>query len=77
MREAGLIEGQCEAKVVIYYLAEERVRLVIDVLARIFSEDVPPRLAGADPGVALPLVSSWASFARLPPPSHEGNGDGY
>ena len=43
------------------------MRLVIDALARIASEDVPPRLAGADPGVALPLVSSWASFARLPP----------
>ena len=66
LREARGIEGRREAKAVIYHLADERTRHLLDALHRIFS---PEGLAApAAPTPPRPRVASSAgaaSFARV------------
>jgi DNA-binding transcriptional ArsR family regulator len=66
LREAGVIEGRRQAKAVIYSLADERTRHLLDALHRIFGPEGLAALA-AQPS-ARPRVISWAgaaSFARV------------
>ena len=66
LREAGVIEGRREAKAVIYHLAHEQTRHLLDALHRIFS---PEGLAALAAQTSLrPRVASSAgaaSFARV------------
>jgi DNA-binding transcriptional ArsR family regulator len=66
LREAGLIEGQRQAKAVIYSLADARTRHLIDALYRIFSPEGLSALEAQTP--TRPRVISLAgaaSFARV------------
>jgi DNA-binding transcriptional ArsR family regulator len=63
LREAGVIEGRREAKAVIYHLADERTRHLLDALHRIFSPEglaapaaptSPPRRRALRPSLASP-----------------------
>src|ERR1700726_5074684 len=68
LREAGVIEGRREAKAVIYHLADEQTRHLLEALHRIFS---PEGLAALGVQTARrPRVASAAdaaSFARVTP----------
>jgi DNA-binding transcriptional ArsR family regulator len=66
LREAGVIEGRREAKAVIYHLADEQTRHLLDALRRIFGPEGPTALAA--PTYPRPRVASAAgaaSFARV------------
>jgi DNA-binding transcriptional ArsR family regulator len=69
LREAGIIEGRREAKAVIYFLADVRMRHILDALHRLFSPQGMQSLAESPPGSALGRGLSWtgaAQFARVP-----------
>jgi DNA-binding transcriptional ArsR family regulator len=72
LREAGVIAGRKEAKAVIYHLADERVRHLLDALHRIF-DPAGLRAPGAESlSQSRPRVASSdgaASFARVLSPS--------
>ena len=66
LREAGVIEGRREAKAVIYHLADEPTRHLLDALHRIYCREglaVPTAQASARPRVASSMGA--ASFARV------------
>ena len=66
LREAGVIEGRREAKAVIYRLADEQTRHLLDALHRIFCPDGLAALApqtSARQRVASSMGA--ASFARV------------
>ena len=66
LREAGVIEGQRQAKAVIYSLADARTSHLLDALQRIFSPEGLSALAAPTP--TQPRVVSAAgaaSFARV------------
>jgi DNA-binding transcriptional ArsR family regulator len=68
LREAGVIEGRKEAKAVIYHLADERVRHLLDALHRIFGPAGLQTLGAEPPHQSRPRVASSAgaaSFARV------------
>jgi DNA-binding transcriptional ArsR family regulator len=66
LREAGVIERRRQAKAVIYHLADERTRHLLDALRRIFCPEGLPALA-AQTSPRPRVVSSMgaASFARV------------
>lgn len=65
LREAGVIEGRREAKAVIYRLAAEQMRRLVEALHDVFGADRRAPPAAPPP----PLASSRgaASFARVGP----------
>jgi DNA-binding transcriptional ArsR family regulator len=68
LREAGVIEGRKEAKAVIYHLADQRVRHLLDALHRIFDPAGLQGLGAEPPQQSRPRVASSAgaaSFARV------------
>src|SRR6202043_1964881 len=68
LREADVIEGRKEAKAVIYHLADQRVRHLLDVLHRIFDPAGLQGLGAEPPQQSRPRVASSAgaaSFARV------------
>jgi DNA-binding transcriptional ArsR family regulator len=68
LREAGVIQGRREAKSVIYHLADERMRHLVDALHRIFCPNgLAAFIAETSDKPRPPLVSTAgaASFARV------------
>ena len=66
LREAGVIEGRREAKAVIYHLADERTRHLLDALHRIFSpEGLAAPAAPTSPRPRVASSAGAASFARV------------
>ena len=66
LREAGVIEGRREAKAVIYHLADERTRHLLDALHRIFSpEGLAALTAQTSPRPRVASSAGAASFARV------------
>jgi DNA-binding transcriptional ArsR family regulator len=69
LREAGVVQGHRESKSVIYRLADERIRHLLDSLQRIFCPDGVAAFV-AEPSQATPgrVASTWgaAVFARVP-----------
>jgi DNA-binding transcriptional ArsR family regulator len=66
LREAGVIEGRREAKAVIYHLADERTRHLLDALHRIFSpEGLAALTAQTFPRPRVASSAGAASFARV------------
>jgi DNA-binding transcriptional ArsR family regulator len=68
LREAGVIAGRKEAKAVIYHLADERVRHLLDALHRIF-DPAGLQALGAEslpqPRSRVASSAGAASFARV------------
>jgi DNA-binding transcriptional ArsR family regulator len=68
LREAGLIEGRREAKAVIYHLADEQTRHLLDALHRIFCpEGLAALAAKTSPRPRVASSMGAASFARVAP----------
>jgi DNA-binding transcriptional ArsR family regulator len=66
LREAGVIEGRREAKAVIYHLADEQTRHLLDALHRIFSpEGLAALTAHTSPRPRVASAAGAASFARV------------
>jgi DNA-binding transcriptional ArsR family regulator len=66
LREAGVIEGRREAKAVIYHLAHEQTRHLLDALHRIFSpEGLAALAAQTSPRPRVASSAGAASFARV------------
>ena len=69
LRDAGVIEGRREAKAVIYRLAHEQTRQLLDALYRIFGPDgqatqtarTPPRIASSMGAASFASVASQDS----------------
>ena len=70
LREAGVIEGRREAKAVIYRLAHEQTRQLLDALYRIFGPDgqatqtvktSPPRITSSMGAASFAIVASQDS----------------
>lgn len=68
LREAGVIEGRREAKAVIYHLADERLRQLLDALHRIFCPAGVSALVTEQPSSQSPStvpIAAAAVFARV------------
>lgn len=68
LREAGAIEGRREAKAVIYFLADERIRLLVEALHAVFCPDgvqTWSRALGQAPAGPVRGADSAARFARV------------
>jgi DNA-binding transcriptional ArsR family regulator len=66
LREAGVIEGRREAKAVIYHLADEQTRHLLDALHRIFCpEGLAALAAQTSPRPSVASSMGAASFARV------------
>jgi DNA-binding transcriptional ArsR family regulator len=66
LREAGVIEGRREAKAVIYHLADEHTRHLLDALHRIYCPEGPAALAAqTSPRPRIAWTMGAASFARV------------
>ena len=70
LREAGVIRGRREAKSVIYHLADQRMRYLLDAMHRIFRPDGVLALiaeTSAKPAARLLSTAGASSFARVKP----------
>lgn len=66
LREAGVIEGQRQAKAVIYSLADPRTRHLLDALHRIFGPEGYSATAAQTPTQSRAVSTAGAaSFARV------------